>query len=416
MNSNLLCHSCFKCSWRKDHWISIKPTETINKSISDNLSILTTSCQPVWNECQSIVEAVFPLQNPSHSIPQGCDQQVPKNPLSSSSNSHPESPFFSSSSLSSDLSSSPPGYFSDASSHWPSSFSSGDHFSRVYHSSSSCGSSLSDDSSPMYLPSSSDLNSSTSMTSSAPSSPPSQQVSQKVKTPYWMESSLAKALIQDAKAKKEMKKHEEEQQSRTNKSQSKKDKTGKMAASSVPSSSSSSSNQQVLPKLQSTIIYSEPSVSPLLSISKQEVQTLVSTPNLQKTVSVEKSKLTVKEGLKKKRGKKVNPNVSSGYVSSTTSGSSTYTSDSGKSKSTVRKLPATWSAVSGNITQQDSRSVPRCLDDNKVGSATKNKKVSTKPYQVPHTCPSLSLIGSVPSHVSRTAQGMIEQSSKSEDG
>lgn len=88
----------------------------------------------------------------------------------------------------------------------------------------------------------------------------------------------------------------------------------------------------------------------------------------------------------------MNPNVSSGYVSCTTSGSSTYTSDSGKSKSTVRKLPATWSAVSGNITQQDSRSVPRCFDDDKIGSAMKNKKVSTKPHQVPHTRPSLSLI------------------------
>lgn len=213
MNSNLLCNSCFKCSWKKDHWLSIKPTETINKSISDNSSILTASCQPVWNEFQSIMEAVFPLQNSSHSIPQQCDQQVLQNPLSSSSNFHPESPFYSSSSLSSDLSSSPPGHFSDASSNWRFSFSSGDHFSRVYHSSSSCGSSLSDDSSPMYLPSSSDLSSSTSMTSSAPSSPPSKQVSQKVKTPYWMESSLAKALIQDDKAKKEMKKHEEEQTS-----------------------------------------------------------------------------------------------------------------------------------------------------------------------------------------------------------
>ncbi|MCJ8732049.1 hypothetical protein PDJAM_G00206490 [Pangasius djambal] len=405
MNSSILCHACVKCSWRKDHWLYSGPTETIIKSISDNSSSLTSSSKPVWNDPQSMKEAVFPLQHSSHSVPQACDQQVPKNSLSSSSNFHPDSPFYCSSPLSSDLSS-PPGFYSDTSSQWSCSFSSDD-YPYIYHSSSSPGSSLCDGSSPSYLPSYSDLSSSSSSMSPTPSGCPpknsSKWVSQKGKTPYWMETPLAKALLIDDKAEQETKKEKEEQLTR-NKSQCKEEKTEKMAALSVLSSSL---NRRILPKTQSALPDSVPSSSPLLSGSKHQFQTQMLTPNLQKTTSAEKNKLTKEEGLKPGHGnlQKVTPNMSCGYVSSTKSGSSTYTSDSGKSKSTICYLPTTWSAVSGNVRQQDSRSIPRCFDENKKESFMKNEKFGTKvQHQASHSHPSSSRVSSAPTHASFLSQ------------
>ncbi|XP_026792038.2 uncharacterized protein LOC113540054 isoform X2 [Pangasianodon hypophthalmus] len=402
VNSSILCHACVKCSWRKDHWLSSGPTETIIKSISDNSSSLS---KPVWNEPRSMKEAVFPLQHSSHSVPQECDQQVPKNSLSSSSNFHPDSPFCCSSPLSSDLSS-PPGFYSDTSSQWSSSFSSDD-YPCLYHSSSSPGSSLCDGSSPSYLPSYSDLNSSSSSMSPSPSgSPPknsSKWVSQKGKTPYWMEFPLTKALLIDDKAEQETKKEKEEQLTRS-KSQCKEEKTGKMAALSVPSSSS---NQRILPKTQPALPDSVPSSSPLLSVSKHQFQTQILTSDLQKTTSAEKNKLTMEEGLKPGDGslQKITPNMSCGYISSKKSGSSTYTLDSEKSKSTIRYLPTTWSAVSGSVRQQDSRSIPRCFDDNKKESIMKNGKFGTKvQHQVSHAHPTSSRISSAPTHASFLSQ------------
>ncbi|XP_053486073.1 uncharacterized protein LOC128610680 [Ictalurus furcatus] len=265
VNCSILCHSCVKCSWRKYHWLSSGPTETIIKSNSNNSSILTSSSNAVWNEPQSLKETAFPLQHSSRSIPQECDQQVLKNSLSSSSNFHPDSPSCLCSPLSSDLSSSPPDYCSDTS-HWSSSISSDHCFSS--DSSSSCGLSscgLCNGSSSSCLPSSSDLSSSSSsMTPSASGSPPknsSKWVLQKVKTPYWMETPLARALFKDDKAEKKKEKEKEEQ---LTKSKCKEEKTGKMAALSVPSLSS---NQQILPKTRSALPDSEQSSSPLLRFS-----------------------------------------------------------------------------------------------------------------------------------------------------
>ncbi|MCI4377893.1 hypothetical protein PGIGA_G00208840 [Pangasianodon gigas] len=346
VNSSILCHACVKCSWRKDHWLSSGPTETIIKSISDNSSSLTSSNL-----------------------------------------------------------SSPPGFYSDTSSQWSSSFSSED-YPCIYHSSSCPGSSLCDGSSPSYLPSYSDLNSSSSSMSPSPSgSPPknsSKWVSQKGKTPYWMESPLTKALFIDDKAEQEMKKEKEEQLTRS-KSQCKEEKTGKMAALSVPSSSS---NQRILPKTQPALPDSVPSSSPLLSVSKHQFQTQILTSDLQKT-SAEKNKLTMEEGLKPGHGnlQKITPNMSCGYISSKKSGSSTYTLDSEKSKSAIRYLPTTWSAVSGSVRQQDSRSIPRCFDDNKKESIMKNEKFGTKvQHQAAHAHPSSSRISSAPTHASFLSQ------------
>lgn len=407
VNCSILCHSCVKCSWRKDHWLSSGPTETIIKSNSDNSSILTSSSNAVWNEPQSLKQAALRLQHSSRSVPQECDQQVFKNSLSSSSNFHPDSPSCLCSPLSSDLSSSPPDYCSDTSSHWSSSISSDNCFSSDSSSScclSSCG--LCNGSSSSCLPSSSDLSSSSSsMTPSASGSPPknsSKWVLQKVKTPYWMETPLARALFKDDKGKKKKDKEKEEQ---LTKSKCKEEKTGKMAALRVPSLSS---NQQILPKTQSALPDSEQSSSPLLRVSKHQLQTRMLTPNPRKTTIAEENKLTMEEGLKTGHGnlQKVTPKVSHGHISSTNSGSSTYTSDSGKA--TVHYLPTSWSDVSGNVRQQDSTAIPRCFDDNKKESIMKNKKFRTKvQHQASHAHPSSSWISSAPTRASFLSQTVL---------
>lgn len=243
------------------------------------------------------------------------------------------------------------------------------------------------------------------MTPSASGSPPknsSKWVLQKVKTPYWMETPLARALFKDDKGKKKKDKEKEEQ---LTKSKCKEEKTGKMAALRVPSLSS---NQQILPKTQSALPDSEQSSSPLLRVSKHQLQTRMLTPNPRKTTIAEENKLTMEEGLKTGHGnlQKVTPKVSHGHISSTNSGSSTYTSDSGKA--TVHYLPTSWSDVSGNVRQQDSMAIPRCFDDNKKESIMKNKKFRTKvQHQASHAHPSSSWISSAPTRASFLSQTVL---------
>ncbi|XP_058251532.1 uncharacterized protein LOC131356489 [Hemibagrus wyckioides] len=343
VDSSILCDSCFRCCWKKDHWVFREPPETIIRSVSGSSSIFASSSQPGWNE----PEAVFPLQHSSYSIQQQCDQQVAKN-----SKLHPDSPCYCSSCLYSDLSSSPSESFSDTSFQW----------------SSSCSSSLCDGSSPSYLSFSSDLNSSSSSSMTSPSSGfplvnPNQCISQKVTKSYRMETPLAKALIKDDKVEQEMKKEIEEWKM-MNKSQSKEEKNGKMAALNAPS------RQQILPKTQ------------------------LLTPNVQRK-SAKKYKMTIKE-LNTVHGnlQKVTPNVSSA-----TSGSSTNTSGSGKSKPTIHYLPKTWSAVSGNARNQGSRSSA------KKGPVTMDEKFSVEvQHQANLTHPSTAQISSASTHMFSSSQ------------
>ncbi|KAI5103866.1 transcriptional repressor p66-alpha isoform X4 [Silurus meridionalis] len=95
VNSSILCHSCFKCIWRKDHWLPSGPKETIKPS--------TNSFRSVLNE-----------------------------PMKEDAFFDPDSPVYCSSSRSSDLSFSPPGFYSDTTSNWSSSCPSDDEDSCIY--------------------------------------------------------------------------------------------------------------------------------------------------------------------------------------------------------------------------------------------------------------------------------------------
>lgn len=313
MNSSLLCHSCFKCSWRKDHWLFNVPRETIIKSTSDNASITSTS--------QAVVNVPQSLQPSSHSVSQECDKHVPNNSVSSFFDCYPDSPFCSSS----DFSSSLPGYFSDTSSHGSSSLSPDYHCSCIYCASSSCVSSLCESSSPLYLPTSSDFNSYSSISPSPDSSPPNNST-KKVKIPYYMETPVVKVLLKDDKPKQKSRKEKDEQ------SQYKEER---MDALSIPSPLS---NQHILFKTQSVTPDSEPSTSPLLNVGEHQLQTLILTkfsPNFQKTTIAEK--LTLQDELKP-----------AGHGN-------------------LQKVPTSVS-VSGNVRQEDSSSIPRCSLESIIGT------------------------------------------------
>lgn len=179
-----------------------------------------------------------------------------------------------------------------------------------------------------------------------------------------METPLAKALVKEDKVEQEMKKEIEEWKM-MNKSQSKEEKTGKMAALNSPS------RQQILPKTQ------------------------LLTPNVQKTTTAKKYKMTIEE-LNTVHGnlQKVTPNVSSA-----TSGSSTNTSGSGKSKPTIHYLPKTCSAVSGNARNQGSRSSA------KKGPVTMDEKFSIEgQHQANLTHPLTSQISSASTHTFSLSQ------------
>ncbi|KAL6489945.1 hypothetical protein MHYP_G00002900 [Metynnis hypsauchen] len=293
MNGSFLCQSCFKCNWKKEHWSTSRPEETPIKTSSGIISspIPSSSSQHVRNNPEVKQEGGIPLVNPSVSVSAKAQKLVPK---MSACTMSPRST--SSSPLSS------PNFYSDSSSYFPSSASLDLLSSPMYYSSSSYASSLSDGSCSPYLPSSSDLYSSSSSLSLSPPCLPKRYLNKKAGAPYRMGTLLAKNLLKDDKVNQEqtaeMRKYIWSKPPYSEEKTKKTATSGSLSAASsslTPESSRLNLQKAKVPNTASGML-SKTSSSSILNTSKEKLECQKLVPSLNNVAKVKHTSQDLKLG------------------------------------------------------------------------------------------------------------------------